>query len=107
VTTQCCDRMQAEVEKRCPDHPHPYDCPNALIVHVSKYREYGLIVHDGGRSYIRIEHCPWCGASLPTSVRDEWFDALEALGLDPWNDDVPKEFEDDTWLQRRSGLDSG
>jgi hypothetical protein len=42
----CCERMQAQVEQRCPDHPDRHDCPDALISHVSKYREYGLIIHD-------------------------------------------------------------
>lgn len=107
ATEHCCERMRAQVDQRCPDHPDPYDCGDALIVHVSKYREYGIIIHDGGRSYIRIAHCPWCGASLPASVRERWFDAVEALGIDPWNDDVPAEFEDERWLTGQAGLDVG
>ena len=103
----CCERMQAEVEQRCPDHPGRHDCPDALISYVSKFREYRLIVHDGGSSSVLIAYCPWCGAALPTSVRSQWFDTVEALGIDPWNDDVPAEFEDGTWLEGRTGLDVG
>ena len=103
----CCERMRAQVQQRCPDHPDRYDCPDALIAHVSKFREYGLIIHDGGRSSINIAYCPWCGAALPASVRDQWFDTVEAPGIDPWNDDVPAEFDDDTWLEGRTGLDAG
>jgi hypothetical protein len=28
-----------------------------------------LIVHDGGRSVIRIRFCPWCGTRLPDTLR--------------------------------------
>jgi hypothetical protein len=30
-----------------------------------------------------IEYCPWCGARLPSSLRDEYFERLEQLGLEP------------------------
>ena len=95
------------MEKRCPDHPDRYDCPDALIVYVGKYHEYGLIIHDGGVSSVGIHHCPWCSSSLPPSVRNAWFDAVRALGLDPWNDDLPDEFEDGGWLRDQPGPDRG
>lgn len=95
--------MRAQVEQRCPDHPDIYDCPDALVAYVSKFREYGLIVHDGGRSSLLIRSCPWCGAALPASMRAEWFDAIEALGIDPWSDEVPAAFEDDRWQQGPTG----
>jgi hypothetical protein len=41
--------------------------------------------------------CPWCGVELPPSARDQWFDAVEALGLDPWSDDLPEQFRSDAW----------
>ena len=40
-----------------------------------------------------------CGARLPASVRDRWFDAIEALGIDPLTEDVPANFNDETWLR--------
>jgi hypothetical protein len=47
------------------------------------FDEYGIVVHDGGKSYVRIDFCPWCGTRLPESKRDQWFEALEAMGIDP------------------------
>jgi len=57
--------MRFTVERRCEQHPDPYDCPDNLVAFVAKSRTYGLIVHDGGTSYVEIAHCPWCGARLP------------------------------------------
>ena len=62
-------------------------------------REYKLIIHDGGSSGMLIQFCPWCGTRLPASRREEWFDRIEAMGVDPWKDDVPQEFLDDTWMK--------
>jgi hypothetical protein len=60
----CCDMMQGQVDTRCADHPDPFDCPDNLIFYSPQTHEFGLIVHDGGSSYIAIQHCPWCGAGL-------------------------------------------
>jgi len=62
------------------------------------FNEYGLIVHDGGSSSITIEFCPWCGTQLPESLRDRWFDELEALGFDnPFEQDIPKKYKTNEW----------
>jgi hypothetical protein len=90
--------MRAEVNHECADHPDPSDCPDGLITYVSRFREYGLVVHDGGRSVVTIEYCPWCGAALPASVRDRWFETIEGLGLDPWVAEVPDQYRDGTWI---------
>jgi hypothetical protein len=65
------------------------------------FREYGLLVHDGGESIIVIEYCPWCGVRLPESLRDEWFDQLEGLGVDPDCENVPEAFLIDAWWRSR------
>lgn len=95
----CCGQMRLAVEERCEQHPNRYDCPDALVDYVEKFDEYGLIVHDGGSSYVVIDYCPWCGAKLPESKRDEWFDRLEAMGLDPGIDDeeIPPEYQSGAW----------
>ncbi|WP_425247065.1 DUF6980 family protein, partial [Streptomyces sp. NEAU-NA10] len=95
--------MNERVDWRCVVHSDVFDCPDALVRFVPKFREYGLIVHDGGTASIRIEFCPWCGARLPESQRDRWFDELEARGIDPWEDEVPAEFEDGRWLEADLG----
>ncbi|GAA4994699.1 DUF6980 family protein [Kitasatospora paranensis] len=98
MTDHCCAAMTAHAGRSCDLHADPFDCPDALVRFDPAHREYGLIVHDGGRSAITIAFCPWCGRALPESQRDRWFEELERLGIDPWTDDVPAEFEDGRWL---------
>ena len=74
---------------------------NKLIYHSEKFDEYGLIMHDGGQSYILIDHCPFCGKRLPESKRDQWFDELEELGLDDLMSDIkniPEKYKTEKWL---------
>jgi hypothetical protein len=93
----CCDRMREEVEQTCDMHPDRFDCPEILVDYDAKLAEYGLMARDETRSVVTIDYCPWCGAKLPESKRDEWFDRLEAMGLDPWTDELPPEYETDEW----------
>lgn len=79
-------------------HPDPFECPDNLVFYSARFREYGLIIHDGGSAIIRIGYCPWCGSELPASARDLWFDELERRGIDPDSDDLPAEFADGRWL---------
>jgi len=51
-----------------------------------------------GDSFADIQYCPWCGKKLPQSVRNRWFEALQTMGLDPGDDRIPPEFEDERWL---------
>ena len=74
MTQHCCERMQL----------HLTDGEGAAILHDTKFNEYGIPVLDGfgrsaGSSYITLDFCPWCGAKLPPSKRDEYFDRLEAI----------------------------
>ena len=62
--------MRAQVELVCPQHPDPSDCPDHLVRYLPVFREYGLLIHDGGSSFVRIQFCPWCGSRLPESLRD-------------------------------------
>jgi hypothetical protein len=72
-----------------------------LIEYSAKFREYGLIVHDGGGSSISIEYCPWCGVKLPESLRDLWFDELESQGFEsPFEDAVPDKYKTDEWYSQ-------
>jgi hypothetical protein len=58
----CCRDMHEHLEHRCEKHIDPADCPDSVIGRFGA--EYGLRVHDGGSSYIRIQFCPWCGVRL-------------------------------------------
>ncbi|WP_443062782.1 DUF6980 family protein [Streptomyces sp. NBC_00390] len=56
----------------------------------------GVEAHCGTSSIIIA--CPWCGRRLPESQRGRWLDELEHRGIDPWEHEVPAEFQDDRWL---------
>ncbi|WP_431899346.1 DUF6980 family protein [Nonomuraea sp. bgisy101] len=94
----CCELMTRQVTWRCDDHEDPFDCLDILIGFDARFREYGLIIHDGGTSTIGIAFCPWCGSRLPVSQRDRWFEELEQRGIDPWGAEVPMEYKDGRWL---------
>ena len=68
-----------------------------VVRYVPKFREYGLVVHDGGTGKLAISFCPFCGASLPTSLRDRWFQDLEGLDLEPGDPAIPKRMLTDEW----------
>ena len=81
----CCENM-----KNYNDH--------GVVVYVEKYDEYGILIKDGGASYVSIEFCPWCGKKLPDSKRDLWFESLENMGYEEFDDDsIPPEFKTGEW----------
>jgi hypothetical protein len=89
--------MQTQTEFTCA-HAAPQNCPDALIIYSDKLREYGLLIHDGGSSSLAINFCPWCGAKLPDSLRERWFEELAALGFDdPWSQEIPAAFRSGAW----------
>ena len=61
--TRCCERMNADLHRKCSIHQDRTDCPDAFIAEMNG--GYGLMVHDGGSSAVEISFCPWCGARLP------------------------------------------
>jgi hypothetical protein len=89
--------MKEELERHCDRGLDRFACPDALVAHSPKFDEFGIIVHDGGVSTVQIMFCPWCGAKLPESKRDRWFEELEAKGIDPASDDAPEEYQTSAW----------
>jgi hypothetical protein len=61
--------MHHEVERTCEQHRDRFECPDCLVA-IRADGSFGLIIHDGGSSSIRIWFCPWCGATLPTTSDD-------------------------------------
>jgi len=57
--------MAENVERTCAQHVDRADCPDCLIEYWPKQQSYGILVHDGGSSMIKIQFCPWCGTELP------------------------------------------
>lgn len=54
-----------------------------------------------GSAWQQLYYCPWCGDKLPPSRRGEWFDELEAKGIDPMNEGYPEEYKTAAWRQHR------
>lgn len=61
--------MEKRVEFVCVEHLSPFECADNLIYYSHTFDEYGLIIHDGGSSFITIDFCPFCGTKLPESKR--------------------------------------
>ncbi|GAA3293073.1 hypothetical protein Dvina_43700 [Dactylosporangium vinaceum] len=92
--------MRAQLEREPDDDLDPWDDPDVVVVYMPRFDEYGLPIRDGGTSMVVIGYCPWCGARLPESRRDAWFDEMDRLGLDPWEDELPEEFQTDAWWHK-------
>lgn len=63
-TKFCCNDMEEKINYKGAGHDDPFECQDHLIYHNKKEKEFGIIVHDGGHSYIAINFCPWCGKPL-------------------------------------------
>jgi hypothetical protein len=63
----CCTNMALAVGYTCDDHPgeQVWQCPDFLVAYNASHDLYGLVIHDGGGSFMEIVYCPWCGARLP------------------------------------------
>jgi hypothetical protein len=74
-----------------------------VLIYHEPFDEYGIPVRDGGQSVLLLEHCPWCGTRLPPSLRDRWFDELEALGVDEQEiENIPARFLSAEWRKQPS-----
>jgi len=56
--------MDHNINFKCKKHSSPFDCPDNLLFYSKKSNRYGIIIHDGGSSFIVISYCPWCGKKL-------------------------------------------
>jgi len=83
----------------CNQHADPFECADHLVVYNEVFDEFGIVVHDGGPSYVLIAHCPWCGTRLPESQRDRWYDETEAKGFT--DDTLPPEYLSAAWRRAR------
>lgn len=63
----------------------------AVICYEPALREFTIPNADGVSAYV-LNHCPLTGRRLPTSLRDEWYDALEAAGAFPVDEAPPVDF---------------
>lgn len=101
LVEHCCSTMAASLELDCDVHEDPFECPDVPLVFHEIFGEYGIPVRDGGATYLLIAHCPWCGAELPESSRDLWFDTLETSGLaDTPTARLPESMRSAAWRMR-------
>lgn len=77
--------------------------PDLPLVYWPKFREIVIRVLDGGSSGIEIHFCPFCGSSLPSPKRDEWFDRLWELGLETDSPNIPLDMRSDEWWRADLG----
>ena len=61
----CCEAMASALAFDCNQHADPFECADHLVVYNEVFDEFGIVVHDGGPSYVLIAHCPWCGTRGP------------------------------------------
>jgi len=59
----CCKTFKEKLNWKCDQHSDPYDCADAILVE-QKVHGFGIPIHDGGSSMIKISFCPWCGSRL-------------------------------------------
>lgn len=93
IHTHCCQEMATHLES---DELH--------LSYVPKFREYGIdyLKHSGGGIQV-INFCPWCGTKLSLTLRDQWFNELDRLGLEPDNQ-LPDNLQDDSWWRNNPNL---
>ena len=96
--------MSSSGEFCCKEIKCHIDSGETPIRYIPKFREFGLSILDGGTAYQLIHYCPWCGSSLPASLRDEWFDIVyDELELEDVDDpNIPKEMLTDQWWRDRN-----
>lgn len=89
----CCEQMEQQLTHICAEHKNPFDCPGTVVCYDRETAEYGLAVHDGEDTYIPIRYCPWCGAKLAESPREQWFDREVERGYrDLAGEAVPRKY---------------
>ena len=90
-TEHCCSDMEMMINEE------------RSVVYVPKFREYGFPILDGGSSFLIMKYCPWCGRTLPTSLRSEYFRILKESGIEyPCREsELPEEMRSDKWWRER------
>lgn len=66
----CCASFNDHINRKC--NEHGFECPDNIVrLYMGKYSgiDFGLC-HPDKLSYIRISHCPWCGANIEQLAKD-------------------------------------
>ncbi len=98
----CCKKIRSEL-RTTEASRRPGDDPDVIIHYNSRFREYGIVIHDGTLAVLLINFCPWCGAKFPESLRDKWFRAVKKEGYSFEQIDkelIPKKYISDAWWKK-------
>jgi len=107
----CCEFLKQQLSGKCrgPDGhvTGTVQCPDQVICYSGKLREYSIA--PLGLPNYSIHFCPSCGHKFPESLRDKWFDTLEAMEIDPGDKDarIPDEYNSDAWWNKKCDCGSG
>lgn len=85
------------VWNHCPGLTEALGDPDVPICYDSRFRSVFCQYLQGGQAVLELSVCPFCGVAFPPSLRDEWFERIEELGLDPSSSDLPIEFQTGQW----------
>jgi hypothetical protein len=77
-----------------------------IICYCGDCDEYGILVPDGGPSFVPMNYCPWCGGKFPASKRDLLYDVLQLLGYSGFFDEeIPSILNTDEWHKSLPDVD--
>ena len=97
IKLHCCQEMTEQVNSVWPEAESPLQGSTDQRLYWSPvFNEYGLICQPSPE-VMKILFCPFCGAKLPMSRRDEWFVRLEKSGWKTWGDPIPLELLRHDW----------
>lgn len=74
--------------------------PLTPLVYDDVVREYSMPI-VGQPAFQTIWICPWCAEALPESLRVEWVEALERLGLEPGDAAIPARLLSGAWWREQ------
>ena len=96
--------MRGDINFCCEDMKHNIK-DDGTIHYSDVFDEYGISVPEDNASYVLISYCPWCGKTLPTSKRLEWFEQLESLGFENplFRNDIPIAYRSAEWRTQCNG----
>lgn len=94
--------MKSVFEKCFPDLFEAINRGDSPLKYDGKTRRFSIsvIIDNDGRvsnSSDTIYYCPFSGTKLPTELSDEWYDEIESLGLDPWEDEISGNLSTEQW----------
>ena len=79
----CCSILAYYLERECAIHSDPWDCPDRLFYRAND-GEIGIVVHDGGSSFVTMLYCPFCGREQVTTFDAEELTDIQVASGDPF-----------------------